>query len=169
MACEPSCATLAENVNVVNCLSCASTHLRLPPPPPPSPPQPLDPYPDSRSINLLHTGPPLLGIWAASAPLRPHRRTEAAEVRTTPSWPRSWANFSFYRCVPTGMRGPTSIFWANLTPSSLEASRGRNVTEAFPRCECIIIQAQSYMYTILLWVHTITFEHMHFKMFPRVG
>jgi hypothetical protein len=25
-----------------------------------------------------------------------------------------------YRCVPTGMHGPTCIFWANLTPLSLD-------------------------------------------------
>ena len=44
----------------------------------------------------------------------------ADEVRKVPSWPRSWANFSFYSCVPTGMHGPTCTFWANLTASSLE-------------------------------------------------
>ena len=26
---------------------------------------------------------------------------------------------AFYRCVPTGMHGPTCIFWANLTDFSL--------------------------------------------------
>ena len=30
-----------------------------------------------------------------------------------------WANFSLYSCTPTGMCGPTGIFWANLTPFSL--------------------------------------------------
>jgi hypothetical protein len=25
---------------------------------------------------------------------------------------------SFYRCIPTGMDGPTCIFWANITPFS---------------------------------------------------
>jgi hypothetical protein len=43
------------------------------------------------------------------------------QVRKTPSWPRSWANASaYYRCTPTGMYGQTCIFWANLTPSSLQ-------------------------------------------------
>jgi hypothetical protein len=43
-----------------------------------------------------------------------------AEVRKTPSWPRSWANFILHSCIPTGMHGPTCIFSANLTPFSLE-------------------------------------------------
>ena len=29
---------------------------------------------------------------------------------------------AFYRGVPTGMHGPTCIFWATLTPFSLQAS-----------------------------------------------
>ena len=35
---------------------------------------------------------------------------------------RSWANFSlfFYSCIPTGLHGPTCIFWANLTPFALQ-------------------------------------------------
>jgi hypothetical protein len=41
------------------------------------------------------------------------------QVRKTPTWPRSWANFSLYGCIPTGMHGPTCSFWANLTPFSL--------------------------------------------------
>jgi hypothetical protein len=40
------------------------------------------------------------------------------QVRKTPCWPRSWVNAAFYRCIPTGMHGPTRIFWANLTPFS---------------------------------------------------
>ena len=46
----------------------------------------------------------------------------ASQVRRTPSWPRSWANFSLlwmYSNIPTGMHRPTCIFWANLTPLSL--------------------------------------------------
>jgi hypothetical protein len=36
------------------------------------------------------------------------------------------ATAAFYRCIPTAMRGPTCIFWADLTPFSLEgASTGR--------------------------------------------
>ena len=42
-----------------------------------------------------------------------------AGVRKTPNWPRSWANFSLYSCIPTGMHGPTRIFWANVTTFSL--------------------------------------------------
>ena len=44
--------------------------------------------------------------------------------QVTPSWPRSWANFSIshmYRTgIPTGMHGPTCIFGASLTPFSLQ-------------------------------------------------
>ena len=43
------------------------------------------------------------------------------KVRKTPSWRRRWSNFSLYRCIPTGMRGPTCILWANLTPFSRKA------------------------------------------------
>ena len=46
-----------------------------------------------------------------------------AQVREMPSWPRSWANFSLYSCVPTGMHGQTGIVWANLTPFSLQFCR----------------------------------------------
>ena len=42
-----------------------------------------------------------------------------AGVRKTPNWPRSWANFSLYSCIPTGMHWPTCIFWANLTTFSI--------------------------------------------------
>ena len=49
-----------------------------------------------------------------------------AQVRKTPSWPRIWANFSLYCCITTGIHGPTCIFWANLTPPSLQpVARGR--------------------------------------------
>ena len=40
----------------------------------------------------------------------------ALQVSKTPSWPRSWANFSlFYRCILTGMRGPTGISFVGPT------------------------------------------------------
>ena len=29
-------------------------------------------------------------------------RPGGVHVRKTPSWPKSWANFSFYGCFPTG-------------------------------------------------------------------
>jgi hypothetical protein len=52
-------------------------------------------------------------------------------VRKTPSWPRSWANFSpLYSCIPTGMHGPTCIFWANLTPFSLQGLRSQPAVRA---------------------------------------
>jgi hypothetical protein len=45
----------------------------------------------------------------------------AAKVRQAPCRARSRASFSpFYRCVPTGMRGPACIVWASLTPFSLQ-------------------------------------------------
>ena len=52
------------------------------------------------------------------------RRHIGGQVRKTPSWPRSWANSSLSRCVFTGMHGPTCIFWANLTPFSLQLQSG---------------------------------------------
>ena len=45
------------------------------------------------------------------------------QVRKTPRWPRSWANFSLHSFIPTGMRRPTCIFWANLTPVLSRSSR----------------------------------------------
>jgi hypothetical protein len=53
----------------------------------------------------------------------------ARQVRKTPSWPRSWANFSLLYLYSHGNawvnlhHGLTCIFWANLTPFSLEGSR----------------------------------------------
>jgi hypothetical protein len=47
-------------------------------------------------------------------------RLQAQTVRKMPSLPRSWASLSLlYSCIPTGMRKPTCIVWANLTHSSL--------------------------------------------------
>jgi hypothetical protein len=43
------------------------------------------------------------------------------KVRKAPCRARSWANFSLLygsSCIPTGMHGPTRIFWAELTPRS---------------------------------------------------
>ena len=46
--------------------------------------------------------------------------SQAQTVRKMPSLPRSWASLSLlYSCIPTGMRKPTCIVWANLTHSSL--------------------------------------------------
>ena len=47
-------------------------------------------------------------------------RATAQQVRNTPSLPRSWANFSLLWLYPTRIHGPTCIFWANLTPFSLQ-------------------------------------------------
>ena len=43
------------------------------------------------------------------------------QVRKTPNWPRSWANFSLFESysIHAGTHGPTCVFWANLTPLSL--------------------------------------------------
>jgi hypothetical protein len=46
------------------------------------------------------------------------------QVRKTPCRPRSWANFSLYSCITTGMHGPTCIFWASLTSFSLQCFTG---------------------------------------------
>ena len=47
-----------------------------------------------------------------------------AQVRKTPRWPRSWAKCSPLQLrIPTGMHGLTWIFWANLTPVSLQPWR----------------------------------------------
>ena len=63
-------------------------------------------------------------------------KAKEAQVRKTPSWPRSWANFSLFSCIPTGRHGPTCNFWANLTHFSL-TDRGdgpiRRVVERSPR------------------------------------
>jgi hypothetical protein len=55
-------------------------------------------------------------VVGANAPAR-------KQVRKTPSWPRSWANFSLlqlYSHRNTAVCGPTCTFWANLTPFSLQ-------------------------------------------------
>jgi hypothetical protein len=40
------------------------------------------------------------------------------QVRKTPIRPRSWPTSAFCSCIPTGMHGPTCIFWTILTPFS---------------------------------------------------
>ena len=54
----------------------------------------------------IYTAPNLLGC---------------AQVRRTPSRPDVGPTSAFSRCTPTVMYGPTCIFWANLTPFSLQA------------------------------------------------
>jgi hypothetical protein len=42
-------------------------------------------------------------------------------VRKTPTvGPEVGPTSAFYSCIPTGMHGPTYIFWANLTLCSLK-------------------------------------------------
>ena len=43
-------------------------------------------------------------------------------VRKTPGCPEVGPTAAFYRCITTGMHGPTCIYWANLTPFSLGQS-----------------------------------------------
>ena len=50
------------------------------------------------------------------------------QVRKTPCRPRNWTNFNlslpFIAVIPTGIDGPTCIFWANLTPFWLQTLLG---------------------------------------------
>jgi hypothetical protein len=91
--------------------------------------------PSPRMIYLHHSLP--LALWPSLRALTPPPApttssrtvsglTNRADVRKTPSWPRSWANFSLlYLYSHRNPDGPTCIFWANLIPSSL-----RNRAEA---------------------------------------
>ena len=47
--------------------------------------------------------------------------TRYTQVRKTRDGPEVGPTSVFYSCFPTGMHGPTYIFWANLTPLSLQA------------------------------------------------
>jgi hypothetical protein len=40
---------------------------------------------------------------------------------------------AFYTCIPTGMRGAACIFWASLTPPSLQGSRPGSPQDEAPR------------------------------------
>ena len=52
------------------------------------------------------------------------------KVRKTPSWPRSWANFSLlWLCYHRDARANLCILWANLTPLSLKEGVTPVVTE----------------------------------------
>jgi hypothetical protein len=48
--------------------------------------------------------------------------TVGDQVRRTPSWPRSWANFSLFQLSShwTARAGPTCVFRANPTPCSFQ-------------------------------------------------
>jgi hypothetical protein len=39
---------------------------------------------------------------------------------------------AFYSCIPTGIRGSTCFFWANLTPFSLQGSFGTVPNKVMP-------------------------------------
>ena len=41
---------------------------------------------------------------------------------------------AFYTCTPTGMHGPACIFWANLTPFSLQRDSVHRAARAGDRC-----------------------------------
>ena len=69
-------------------------------------------------------------------PFKPHLKgiisfQEMQQVRKTPSWPSLGVETSaFYSGIPTGIHGPTCIFWANLTTFSLQV---QHVHEILPR------------------------------------
>jgi hypothetical protein len=46
------------------------------------------------------------------------------QVRKTPCRPEVGLASAFHRCIPTGMHGPTCIFWANLIPFSRQYDMG---------------------------------------------
>jgi hypothetical protein len=73
--------------------------------------------------SVLPTETKVKGKYTTSDPYV--RLALGAKVRKTPSWPRSWANFSLFSCVPAGIRGPTCIFWANLTAFSRKPTKDR--------------------------------------------
>ena len=56
-----------------------------------------------------------MGSAGSSAP-RWRPRQERHQVG-----PEVGSTSAFYRCIPTRVHGPTCIFWANLTPFSLQA------------------------------------------------
>jgi hypothetical protein len=66
----------------------------------------------SGSLSGARRLPTPTWIWAHPAAFCP-------AVGKTPSWPKSWANFSLQKYM-----GQLAIFWANLTPSSLVQTRG---------------------------------------------
>jgi hypothetical protein len=68
----------------------------------------------------------LTGLWTTDSTLTSGPWTDRyalTEVRKTQVGPEVGPTSAFYGCIPTGMYGPTTIFWANLTAFSLEAAR----------------------------------------------
>jgi hypothetical protein len=70
--------------------------------------------------NLRSAGAPSAVVQAedpsASSPPPPPEEQERRQVG-----PEAGPTPAFYRCIPTGMHGPTWIFWTNLTSFSLRA------------------------------------------------
>ena len=59
------------------------------------------------------------------------------QVSKTPSWPRKFGQLQpFHGCTRTGMHGPTSIFWANLTPFSLAVPAHADGLDTAGRARC---------------------------------
>jgi hypothetical protein len=67
---------------------------------------------------IAHSESRVVSIRFGELPALLTRRAVAAIVTKTPSWPRSWANFSLYSRITTEMHGPTRICWASLRPCS---------------------------------------------------
>jgi hypothetical protein len=57
------------------------------------------------------------------------RKTSAADGERRQVGPEVGPTAALYSCIPTGMHGPTCIFWANLTAFSRQASTGN---QSFP-------------------------------------
>jgi hypothetical protein len=64
--------------------------------------------------------------WNRMSPYAQDVWTGAAlgKVRKSRVGPEAGPTSAFYSCIPTGMRGPTCVFWASLTPS-LAQDHGR--------------------------------------------
>jgi hypothetical protein len=69
----------------------------------------------SAQSNLVETQIYVTNLANIDQKVRATRRQVGPEVGPTPA---------FYRCIPTGIYGPTCIFWANLIPFLAE---GRHV------------------------------------------
>ena len=65
---------------------------------------------------------PLAEAAAAVLELQPSESEKDNVKDVGQRWPRSGANSSAYRCIPTGMHGPSCVCWAKLKPFSLKAS-----------------------------------------------
>ena len=87
-------------------------------------------------------------------------QANSLQVRKTPSWPRCWANFSLYRCIPIGMHGPTCVFWANLTACSLQTD------DALPR---LLTNPRVFPKVVDLLGSNIYCYHLHVNVTPAAA